>query len=562
MDKFEQMVEAIEEAEDMVECKECFDLFPKADCTKMDHGYLCPTCGQGLSHDMSDVSFTDITTDLYDQEFPDVMEYDSEFKNQVDEKRPDYDIDTMVDILVKDEFDAIDSYEVAEEVLQHAEGDDGIKDDLLDAIEHIKEEEEEHIDELNKAAGRVEEDPEDKDDEDDKDDKKDESDEDSDSKDEDDDKEDKEDSKDEVKENLTEDVPAPEMVEGEEILDEKKEESVFDKIWKPVNESLWVCRFKDQEIGTVEAESEEEALEKMQQEYPEYNYGEYDGCFEVCQEADCKKHDAINHSEDDKAILNEVFGGDKVVDNLLKAGYLVKVMAQRGYPAPEAKYAKAFPAKSYKDAEKLAKQLSKTWKAGYAVCIFAAPLDDAIIKDLDPTIKELVAQQPGSKIGPQLAMFVGGKEEVKYNKITELTKQLKVVSKTDKKIAKLTDKNIELENDPETDEAADDTPTEVSAKADDAKADAAPVEDAPAGEASKDTADTVPAKEEPKESSKKTAANQKIKAALKNAGMSTADIDKLFKNGTLPTIRKALIGEGLTLEDLENEDTEDIVECV
>ena len=40
MDKFEQMVETIEEAEDMVECKECFDLFPKAECTKMDHGAI------------------------------------------------------------------------------------------------------------------------------------------------------------------------------------------------------------------------------------------------------------------------------------------------------------------------------------------------------------------------------------------------------------------------------------------------------------------------------------------------------------------------------------------
>ena len=43
----------------------------------------------------------------------------------------------------------------------------------------------------------------------------------------------------------------------------------------------WICNFNGKEIGTVEAETEEEALEKMQLEYPEYNYGEYDGCFEV-----------------------------------------------------------------------------------------------------------------------------------------------------------------------------------------------------------------------------------------------------------------------------------------
>jgi hypothetical protein len=43
----------------------------------------------------------------------------------------------------------------------------------------------------------------------------------------------------------------------------------------------WICNFNGKEVGTVEASTEDEALEKMQQEYPEYNYGEYDGCFEV-----------------------------------------------------------------------------------------------------------------------------------------------------------------------------------------------------------------------------------------------------------------------------------------
>lgn len=43
----------------------------------------------------------------------------------------------------------------------------------------------------------------------------------------------------------------------------------------------WICNFNGKAVGTVEAETEEEALEKMQLEYPEYNYGKYDGCFEV-----------------------------------------------------------------------------------------------------------------------------------------------------------------------------------------------------------------------------------------------------------------------------------------
>ena len=40
----DNLVETMEENEDMVECKECFDLFPKADCVKLDIGYICPTC--------------------------------------------------------------------------------------------------------------------------------------------------------------------------------------------------------------------------------------------------------------------------------------------------------------------------------------------------------------------------------------------------------------------------------------------------------------------------------------------------------------------------------------
>lgn len=51
---------------------------------------------------------------------------------------------------------------------------------------------------------------------------------------------------------------------------------------KDLVESLtWICMFDGKEVGTVSASTEDEALAKMQLEYPEYNYGEYDGCFEV-----------------------------------------------------------------------------------------------------------------------------------------------------------------------------------------------------------------------------------------------------------------------------------------
>lgn len=44
---------------------------------------------------------------------------------------------------------------------------------------------------------------------------------------------------------------------------------------------VWYCVFDGQDVGTVTAASEEEALDMMQRMYPEYPYGMYDGCFWV-----------------------------------------------------------------------------------------------------------------------------------------------------------------------------------------------------------------------------------------------------------------------------------------
>lgn len=43
----------------------------------------------------------------------------------------------------------------------------------------------------------------------------------------------------------------------------------------------WICFFDGKEVGQVEAPTEDEALVAMQREYPELEYGLYDGCFFV-----------------------------------------------------------------------------------------------------------------------------------------------------------------------------------------------------------------------------------------------------------------------------------------
>lgn len=568
MDKFEQMVETIEEAEDMVECKECFDLFPKAECTKMDHGYICPTCGrEQQSQDFSDVSFTDITTDLYDQEFPDVREYDSEFGPEMEERQKEYHVDDIVDALLKDEYDAIESYELADEMIQEADDvDEDMKDDLLDAIEHIKKEEEEHIDEINAAAGRVEADPEDEDkkdddseedsDPEDEDDDKDEDEDDKDSDKEDDDKDEDEDEDDKEKnEDLTEAAPSPEMVEGEEILDEKKE-SVFDKIWKPVNESLWVCKFKDAEIGKVSAETEEEALEKMQKEFPEYNYGEYDGCFEVVQEDVCKVNKGINHTDDEKEVLNEgaeeleegIFDGARfgeTLDGFYKNGYVVYIRLPKDATAPGG-FQSQIKATSFDSAKKLAKQYAAKYAASKAT-VFVLPmkLAQADYDALDPA-KKAFAVNPSVKDEkpPVLAkFFAGGKEDTGITRAKEVAKGLGKIAKADKKLDK-------INNAEHSEEEAADVADEV---------DTAPVETPEVEVAPEADVDAAPAAAP--DSSKKTEANRKIKDALKAAGWSKSDISSNFK--TIALVRKALIGEGLELKDLEEgfDEEEETVEC-
>lgn len=137
---FSEMVEELENHEDMVECKECFDLFPKADCMKIDHGYLCPVCGKGMNCTEYVPTSKDITIGLFDQDFP---EY---------EGKPGREgcgaecVKDVFDALIEDEVEAIEGYEKAEVELVRADLPN--KDEVEETLEHIKEEEEEHIEEL------------------------------------------------------------------------------------------------------------------------------------------------------------------------------------------------------------------------------------------------------------------------------------------------------------------------------------------------------------------------------------------------------------------------------
>jgi len=55
-----EAIDKLEENESEVECKCCFDLFPKEDCIKTEHGYLCKKCNQEMhSHQGTNLDLVD-----------------------------------------------------------------------------------------------------------------------------------------------------------------------------------------------------------------------------------------------------------------------------------------------------------------------------------------------------------------------------------------------------------------------------------------------------------------------------------------------------------------------
>jgi hypothetical protein len=316
------LVEEMEENEDMVECKECFDLFPKADCVKLAFGYVCPHCNSGAAVADNDIfkiefpeykKFSDTTNDFDDSKLAmsdeDVARVNEPFEEPEFENDPISTPEEAVPFLVNDEVEAVAGYEKAAEVV--ADSDLENKEEILDTIDHIKKEEEEHIEELQDLM--------------------------SDEKD------------DEIIE-----------VENEPVSDEAKEveETAVDVeesevLVEETELKTWICWYEGKDIGTVEAATEEEAAERMMIVYPEYQYNNTDWNVELADEeyltehvnkecpaiesdqklegtdnavVDCKVADVVTHSEDEKPVDCE--GKKKPLEKPLTE----KLDVTNGYP--------------------------------------------------------------------------------------------------------------------------------------------------------------------------------------------------------------------------------------
>ena len=197
----EQLVEEMEENEDMVECTWCNDLFPKDQCRyEVDLGYLCSRCeaaiksrGETLTfrennywdfldeekesvkeyverdpfdhHDpeYSDEEAADVLADeidrAWDSRYDEVLDnsdfFNEEFADPIDDEDEVEEfifdeaesVEDVIDILVKDEEEAITSYEEAEDKIEELSTEEPTEE-VKEVFDHIKEEEEEHIEEL------------------------------------------------------------------------------------------------------------------------------------------------------------------------------------------------------------------------------------------------------------------------------------------------------------------------------------------------------------------------------------------------------------------------------
>ena len=176
-ESLDDLVETLEENEDMVECKECFELFPKQDGFKIEVGYLCPHCQAAqftvADEDTFKVEFPEYERMCSDDDFLDyhtteaVTSEDAESEGHNDpvgepgelgipEEAPveaPVTKEETVATLIKDEQEAIDGYnKAAVEIEANSEMTEEEKEEALEVIEHIKEEEIEHIEELGELV--------------------------------------------------------------------------------------------------------------------------------------------------------------------------------------------------------------------------------------------------------------------------------------------------------------------------------------------------------------------------------------------------------------------------
>lgn len=324
-------------------------------------------------------------------------------------------------------------------------------------------------------------------------------------------------------------VPAKDPTASEIEIDDEEE------LEEDLKEQKYDCYYKDEFVGSVYAKSEDEAYSKMEEEWPEFNYGEYDGVADVALSED-SEDDFLNafgeafygKREDLKeaglglknklknfaAGVKRAFTTTKALDKIVK--FQVKELD------PNGGVVKTYEAKNLADAENLATAASKKSNVEKAQVVVVDYKDQEIAKKYSNENNPMLFIDSAKKKELALETFRDGKKSDQTGEadvVDTFIQELDAVEQTAKAKA--------VEATPEKEPVETKQP-EVQQKG--AKGEVL---------------------------NRKIKRNKAIKAALDKAGFDTSDLVNGKKaSDKLNTIRKDLFGEDLQ-EDYEPKSEEE-----
>ena len=346
-------------------------------------------------------------------------------------------------------------------------------------------------------------------------------------------------------------VPAKDPTASEVEIDDEEDDDEEDEeeLEEDLNASKYDCYYNDEFVGSVYAQSEEEAYNEMEKTWPELNYGEYDGVANVVLSED-SEDDFLNAFGEafygKRKDLNEAglglknklknlaagvkrgFTTTKVLDNIIK--FQVKEFDSDG------KVIKTYEAKSLADAEKLATAASKKSNVDKAQVVAVDYKDQEVAKKYKDESNPMLFIDSAKEKELALKTFRDGKKSDQTGEadvVDTFIQELDAVEQTAKAktVETKPEEPVEAKQPEET--AKEKEPEEVKQP-----------------EAQQKDAKGVVL-------NRKIKRNKAIKAALDKAGFDTSSlVDGKKASDKLNTIRKDLFGEGLQ-EDYEPKSEEE-----
>lgn len=357
-------------------------------------------------------------------------------------------------------------------------------------------------------------------------------------------------------------VPAKDPTASEVEIDDEDEDDDDDEdddeeeLEEDLNASKYDCYYKDEFVGSVYAQSEEEAYNEMEKTWPELNYGEYDGVANVVLSEDYDNEEDFlnafgeafygkrkdlneaglglkNKIKNFAAGVKRAFTTTKVLDKIVK--FQVKELDSDG------KVIKTYEAKNLADAEKLATAASKKSNVDKAQVVAVDYKDQEIAKKYKDENNPMLFIDSTKKKELALETFREGKKSDQTGEtdvVDTFVQELDAVEQTSKA------KTVEAKPEEEPEAIQETEP-----KAAETEPEKEPVETKQPEAQQKDTKGVV--------LNRKIKRNKAIKAALDKAGFDTSSlVDGKKASDKLNTIRKDLFGEGLQ-EDYEPKSEEE-----